>query len=427
MLAAAIAMFVINRPRMDAVALLVIVAMPLTGIITMNEALAGFSDSTIVLIAALFVIGEGLVRTGVARRLGDWLDAKAGSSETRLLVLLMAGGGRPRLADELDRGGRDLHPGRAAHLAEPRHGAQPADDAVELRRPDQRHADAGRHRAEPGRQRRTDPPGRRGLRLLQLHAVRAAAAGPRHRLHAVRAARCSAEHRPPPAAAAPAHACATGSSEYQLADREQRVCVDGRSPLVGKRLEELSLRDPSGVQPAGDRARQPVRAPRCCARRAHDACCEAGDVLLVDVLALPDEMRGAARELRPRVAAARRRRGLLQRPVAGDRHGRGRSCPPNRSWSARPCCKRGFRSAYGLTVIGAAARPQGAGGNGLAEREAEASATRCCWSASGPTSGSCSSDRRHGRAEHAGRTGRGAAGGEPRAARAGCAWRWSSR
>jgi di/tricarboxylate transporter len=90
MLAAAIAMFVANRPRMDAVALLVLVAMPFTGVITMNEALAGFSDSSIVLIAALFVIGEGLVRTGVARRLGDWLDAKAGASENRLLILLMA-------------------------------------------------------------------------------------------------------------------------------------------------------------------------------------------------------------------------------------------------------------------------------------------------------------------------------------------------
>ncbi len=90
MLAVAIVMFVINRPRMDAVALLVMVAMPFTGIITMNEALTGFSDQTIILIAALFVIGEGLVMTGVARRLGDWLDAKAGGSEKRLLILLMA-------------------------------------------------------------------------------------------------------------------------------------------------------------------------------------------------------------------------------------------------------------------------------------------------------------------------------------------------
>ena len=48
------------------------------------------ASSNIVLIAALFVIGEGLVRTGVARRLGDWLNSQAGSSETRLLVLLMA-------------------------------------------------------------------------------------------------------------------------------------------------------------------------------------------------------------------------------------------------------------------------------------------------------------------------------------------------
>ncbi len=90
MLAAAIVMFVVNRPRMDAVALLVMVLLPFTGIITMNEALAGFADPSIILIAALFVIGEGLVMTGVARRLGDWLDAKAGGSENRLLVLLMA-------------------------------------------------------------------------------------------------------------------------------------------------------------------------------------------------------------------------------------------------------------------------------------------------------------------------------------------------
>ena len=89
LLVASVVMFVINKPRMDAVALIMLVLLPFTGVITMAEALAGFSDSNIVLIAALFVIGEGLVRTGVAQRIGDWLAAKAGSSETRLLVLLM--------------------------------------------------------------------------------------------------------------------------------------------------------------------------------------------------------------------------------------------------------------------------------------------------------------------------------------------------
>jgi len=89
LLVSAVAMFVLNKPRMDAVALIMLTVLPFTGVITMGEALAGFSDPNIVLIAALFVIGEGLVRTGVAQRLGDWLTAKAGKSETRLLVLLM--------------------------------------------------------------------------------------------------------------------------------------------------------------------------------------------------------------------------------------------------------------------------------------------------------------------------------------------------
>src|SRR5262249_32858981 len=89
LLAVAIVMFAIGRPRMDAAALLMMTALPLTGVLTMNEALAGFADGNIVLIATLFVIGEGLVRTGVARRLGDLLIAKAGSSDRRLVILLM--------------------------------------------------------------------------------------------------------------------------------------------------------------------------------------------------------------------------------------------------------------------------------------------------------------------------------------------------
>ena len=89
LLVAAIVMFAINKPRLDAVALIMLVALPFTGVLTMSEALAGFSDSNIVLIAALFVIGDGLVRTGVAQRLGDWLIATAGPSEIRLIVLLM--------------------------------------------------------------------------------------------------------------------------------------------------------------------------------------------------------------------------------------------------------------------------------------------------------------------------------------------------
>ena len=89
LLAGAVTLFIIGKPRMDVVALLVLVALPLTGVLDLQQTLAGFSDANVILIAALFVIGDGLVRTGIAYRLGDWLVAKAGSSETRLLILLM--------------------------------------------------------------------------------------------------------------------------------------------------------------------------------------------------------------------------------------------------------------------------------------------------------------------------------------------------
>ncbi len=90
LLGAAIVMFSLNRPRSDAVALLMMVALPFTGLITVSEALAGFANPNIVLIAAMFVIGEALARTGVAQGLGDWLVRKGGDNPVRLIPLLMA-------------------------------------------------------------------------------------------------------------------------------------------------------------------------------------------------------------------------------------------------------------------------------------------------------------------------------------------------
>src|SRR5262245_17667068 len=87
LLAAAILMFAINKPRLDAVALIMLTVLPFTGVLTIGEALAGFSDSNIVLIAALFVIGDGLVRTGIARLVGDWLLARAGRNGTAATAL----------------------------------------------------------------------------------------------------------------------------------------------------------------------------------------------------------------------------------------------------------------------------------------------------------------------------------------------------
>ena len=88
-LAAAIVAFASNRVPADAVALAVLLALAISGVVSVREALAGFSDSSVLMIAGLFIVGQGLVSTGVAAALGAWL-AKAGrGSETRLITLLM--------------------------------------------------------------------------------------------------------------------------------------------------------------------------------------------------------------------------------------------------------------------------------------------------------------------------------------------------
>lgn len=89
LLAIAVVLFATGKVRMDAIALGIIVAFVLSGTLTLSEAFSGFSDPNVILIAALFIIGDGLVRTGVATNMGSWLVQVAGNSETKMLVFLM--------------------------------------------------------------------------------------------------------------------------------------------------------------------------------------------------------------------------------------------------------------------------------------------------------------------------------------------------
>ncbi len=89
LLAVTVWLFASGRLRMDVVALLVIIAFVLSGTLTLQEATIGFSDPNVILIAALFVIGEGLVRTGVALQTGEWLMKIAGNSESKMIFWLM--------------------------------------------------------------------------------------------------------------------------------------------------------------------------------------------------------------------------------------------------------------------------------------------------------------------------------------------------
>ena len=76
-----------NRVRFDVVALLVVLALMLSGILSVSESIAGFGSSVVILVAGMLVIGEMLARTGVAATVGGWILKKGGSNETRLLIL----------------------------------------------------------------------------------------------------------------------------------------------------------------------------------------------------------------------------------------------------------------------------------------------------------------------------------------------------
>ena len=80
-----------NRIRFDIVSLLVVLSLMLSGILSVGEALSGFGNPVVIMVAGLLVVGEMLDRTGVASALGNAILKKGGSSETRLLVVIMIG------------------------------------------------------------------------------------------------------------------------------------------------------------------------------------------------------------------------------------------------------------------------------------------------------------------------------------------------
>jgi di/tricarboxylate transporter len=93
-LAGAVGLFAWGRPRVDIVAILVVLALMLSRVLTPQESLAGFGDPVVILIAAIFIVGEAMVNTGVAHRLGEAVLKAGAGNETRLIVLIMvlAGG-----------------------------------------------------------------------------------------------------------------------------------------------------------------------------------------------------------------------------------------------------------------------------------------------------------------------------------------------
>lgn len=349
LLLAAIIMFATNRPRMDAVALIMLVVLPFTGVMTMSEALAGFSDANIVLIAALFVIGDGLVRTGVARLLGDWLIAKAGRNEVRLVALLMVvvcGLGATmsstavtaifipvalRIAQSTgSKPSRLMMPISFAALISGMMTLIATAPNLVI------NSELVQHLKRAGQ---TDPTGLHffsftpfGVPILILGIAYMAIA--RRWLGSRDDPQADKPHSP---------TLADWVKEYNLTAREHRVCVTAQSPLVGKTLVELRLRDVAGANLVA------IERGRSVIQPTPQTMLQAGDILFVD-LATPETD-----------AEALRKRYLLDpMPLSGayftDRSqdiGMAEVIVPATSTLAdKTVVEGGLRTRQGLSVIG---------------------------------------------------------------------------
>jgi di/tricarboxylate transporter len=88
-LAGAILLFVSEWVRVDLVALIVLVSLVFTGLLTPPEAISGFSNPAVITVWAVFILSGALARTGVAGILGSQILRLAGDSESRLIMVIM--------------------------------------------------------------------------------------------------------------------------------------------------------------------------------------------------------------------------------------------------------------------------------------------------------------------------------------------------
>ncbi|MCB0005113.1 MAG: SLC13 family permease [Anaerolineales bacterium] len=85
----AIVLFASGRVRVDLVALLTLLALLLTDLVSVNEAFAGFSNPAVITVLAIYIVSDGLTRTGVADYVAQYLFRIAGRNELGLIAVLM--------------------------------------------------------------------------------------------------------------------------------------------------------------------------------------------------------------------------------------------------------------------------------------------------------------------------------------------------
>ena len=81
--------FLVPRFRSDMVALASLLALFLLGVLTLEEAFAGFSNSVVIMMGGLFIVGEGVFQTGLAEKAGNMIIKYTEDSEFKLTMGMM--------------------------------------------------------------------------------------------------------------------------------------------------------------------------------------------------------------------------------------------------------------------------------------------------------------------------------------------------
>lgn len=85
----ALVLFATERIPVDIIGIILVIALTLSGVLTANEAVAGFGDNIILTIGGLFVLTAGLVKTGIVDNIGRKIYGIAGSNELFLTMSIM--------------------------------------------------------------------------------------------------------------------------------------------------------------------------------------------------------------------------------------------------------------------------------------------------------------------------------------------------
>jgi di/tricarboxylate transporter len=88
-LAGTLVLFISERVRIDVAAMLTLLALALTGILTPEEALAGFASEPAIIVASVFVISAAASSVGLTDRIGLFITRTAGGSESRAILVVM--------------------------------------------------------------------------------------------------------------------------------------------------------------------------------------------------------------------------------------------------------------------------------------------------------------------------------------------------